>query len=205
MLKTLPFYGSLTLMQRKCFKHFIIFFVILLLCTTAVVADDNKPVPELKDIIVTTSNSHLLLFATVLNSFTQEMVTGVQNGLSITFVFHVELKKIRNNWMDSTMVNTKIIHTMSYDSLKQKYRIQRSNKPDNDILTDSLKNAKERMAELSGIKIIHRDQLQPDSPYSVGLKATLEKNTLPLGMHYVLPFTSLWDFETDWRIIEFRY
>ena len=103
------------------------------------------------------------------------------------------------------MVDMQVFHTMTYDTIKQKYRIHRSNKPDNDLLTDSVTTAKATMAELSGIKIIPREQLQPDSPYSIGLKATLEKNTLPLGMHYVLPFTSLWDFETDWRTIEFRY
>ena len=37
------------------------------------------------------------------------------------------------------------------------------------------------------------------------IKATLAETTLPLGIHYILPFTSLWDFETDWRTVEFRY
>lgn len=183
--------------------------LLLLLCLAApfanqAAAQDHLP-PELKDIIVTTSKTDLLLFATVENSFTPEMITGVQNGIPIIFTFYIELNQIRNNWFDSTLVDTTIAHTMTYDTIKEEYRIEHSTKPGKVQTTRSLEEAKELMAELNSMRVISLDQLEPDSPYSLRLKATLEKNTLPLGMHYVLPLTSLWDFETDWRTIEFRY
>ena len=37
------------------------------------------------------------------------------------------------------------------------------------------------------------------------VKAELEKVRLPLYLHYVLFFVSLWDFETDWFTIDFIY
>jgi len=166
-------------------------------------ASDNKE-PTIEDIIITTSSTDLLLFATVKNCFTEEMLEGVRNGIPLTFRFNIQLDKVRSKWFDVTLVEETINHTLSYDAIKETYQVDFSekNKPE---VTKSQDKAKELMAELSGLRVITRKELIPDAPYALQIKTTLVENTLPLGMHYVLPFTSLWNFETDWRTIEFRY
>jgi hypothetical protein len=37
------------------------------------------------------------------------------------------------------------------------------------------------------------------------MMAQLDKIRLPFYLHYVLFFVSLWDFETDWYAVDFRY
>lgn len=182
---------------------FLPFCFALFLVATTVQAENEKP--ELTDIIVTTSDVNLLLFATVKNPFTSEMITAVQNGIAITFEFHIELEKVKNNWFDSSLVDQTITHTLKYDSLKEEYSIQQSEKKGKVKVTRSLDTAKQSMAEINGIPVIALKSLIPDKPYKLNIKATLEETTLPLGMQNILPFTSLWDFETDWRTIEFRY
>ncbi|NOQ45265.1 MAG: DUF4390 domain-containing protein [Desulfobulbaceae bacterium] len=182
----------------------VIFLLLMLIFSVSISAAGTKD-PEISDIIITTSNSHLLLFATVKNCFTPEMIKGAHNGITISFNFEVELEKIRNNWFDATLVQQTITHTLTFDSLKEKYHVKLSEKNNKTETTRSLEKAKQLMSELNGITLIERKTLIPDAPYACHIKATMEKNTLPLGMHYILPFTSLWDFETDWRTIEFRY
>ncbi len=161
--------------------------------------------PDLKDIIITTSKTHLILFATVENGFTREMINGIRNGLPVTFIFHIELDKIRSAWFDSTLVEATITHKLKYDAIKQEYSIIFSEKNGRTVTTRSLKVAKQLMAELNGFPLIARNKLIADAAYALKIKATLAETTLPLGIHYILPFTSLWDFETDWRTVEFRY
>ncbi|PIE56778.1 MAG: hypothetical protein CSA34_02100 [Desulfobulbus propionicus] len=174
----------------------------LLLLSVTVFAKESKP--ELTDIIITTSESNLLLFATVQNGFIQEMIDALHSGLPLRFTYAIRLHQIRGLWLDKELADLSITRVLSYDSLKEKYRIQHE---DNNqvVTTSSLTEAKQLMTELNGVEIIALSQLIPDAPYTLELKATLEENTLPLGMHYVLPFTSLWNIETDWRTIEFRY
>lgn len=179
------------------------FCVAVSLLAATVQAEDKKP--ELTDIIVTTSDVNLLLFATVKNPFTSEMITAVQNGIAITFEFHIELEKVKNNWFDSSLVDRTITHTLKYNSLKQEYSIEQSEKKGKAKRTRSLEDAKQTMAEINGIPVITLQSLIPDKPYKLNIKATLQETTLPLGMQNILPFTSLWNFETDWRTIEFRY
>jgi len=180
----------------------LLLLIVLCLCPAPATAEER---PELKDIIITTSSSHLLLFATVKNGFTDEMIQGIKNGLPITFTFHVELDQVRNNWFDSTLVETTIRHTMRYDPLKEEYQVSFSERKGHTVTTRSLDEACQLQAEVSGFPLIERSRLLPDAAYALHIKATLAENTLPLGMQTIIPFSSYWDFDTDWRTIEFRY
>jgi hypothetical protein len=179
-----------------------LFLLVHLLQTPAAATEEQEPTIE--DIIITTSSTDLLLFATVKNCFTEEMLEGVRNAIPLTFRFDVELDKVRNNWFDATLIEHNINHTMSYDPIKEEYQVAFSEK-DRPEVTRSEEKAKQLMADLSGIRVIALKKLIADAPYALQVKATLVENTFPLGMHYIIPFTSLWNFETDWRTIEFRY
>ena len=160
--------------------------------------------PEIKDIIVTTSDTDLLLFATVKNGFTEEMLDGIKAGIPIVFTFHMELVKSNRHWLDTSLVQTTFTHTLTYDSDREEYAIALTGE-NNKVTTTSLEKAKQLMAELNGFKVISLDQLVPDAPYAIHFKVSLKKGTLPLGLGSLIPFSSFGDFETDWRTIEFRY
>ncbi|MCK5071461.1 MAG: DUF4390 domain-containing protein, partial [Desulfocapsa sp.] len=59
--------------------------------------------------------------------------------------------------------------------------------------------------EINGLKVIELKNLIPDSAYQLRVKAELFKKTLPMNIHYLIPFISMWDLETDWFTIEFTY
>lgn len=161
--------------------------------------------PEIKDIIVTTSDAELLLFATVKNAFTPEMLDGVRNGEPMVFTFQLELVKTNSGWLDTTLVESSVTHTMTYDQDKKTYQVVLSDQNDQVVATQDLEQAKQLMAELNGVKVIELSRLVPDAPYAIHFKVTLKKGALPLGLQHIVPFLSFWDFETDWRTIEFRY
>ncbi len=191
-------------MKPSLLRSGILFLLLLVLAVPQPAPGREDKTPTINDIIITTSASDLLLFATVKNSFTPEMEQGIRNGIPISFSFQVELDKVRDFWPDSTLVEKEIVHRLTYDSLKEEYSVELTEKHRTEV-TRSLARAEQLMSELNGLIVIARKKLVPDASYVLRIKATLVKTTLPLGMHYVLPFTSLWDFETDWRSIEFRY
>ena len=160
--------------------------------------------PIIDEIVISAAGGHLLLFATVRHCFTDEMLEGVRNGIPLTFRFDIRLNKIRKNWFDSELVEHKINHTLSYDPLKEEYQVAFAEK-DRPEVTNSLEEAKKMMADINRLELYSLNELQAGSPYSLKIKATLVENTFPLSMHLIIPFTSLWNFETDWRIVEFNY
>ena len=184
----------------------ILYTFLILVLPGGLPAADKRLSPSVKDIIVTTSETDLLLFATVENGFTPEMIADLHNGVPIVFTFHLELVKIRRTWLNTSLVTNTVAHVMTWDEQSREYRVSLSEGEEgDDIVTQDLNQASQRMAELNGVKIIALNQLIPDAPYAIHFRVTLLERDLPLGLHRVVPFSSLWNFETDSRTIEFRY
>lgn len=190
--------------MKSCISTLLITVLLSIFFSPQSFSEDD-PGPHIADILITTSQTHLLLFCSIKNSFTPEMIEGIQNGIPVTFTFHIELEQVRSKWFDKNINEMTLQHTLTFDSLKEEYHIQKSEKSKNPTVTDALDEAMTLMAELNGIKIIPRGELTPDAPYALNVKAKLAEKTLPLHMHHIIPFVSLWDFETDWRTIEFQY
>jgi hypothetical protein len=117
----------------------------------------------------------------------------------------VKLEKKRSTWMNHQLVSLRYDHTLSYDTLKEEYSIVRSEQAGQTVRTKSLAEAKKAMAQLNGPPVSPLKALVPEAGYLLRVKAKLAEKTLPLYAHYVIPFWSLWDFETEWYTVEFRY
>ncbi len=160
---------------------------------------------QFKDITITTSSTHLLLFGIVTNEKSNDMKQALHSGIPMQFSFFVELFRTRDNWPDEELVSIEFIHTLKYDTLKEHYQVELGEQKHRISTYSSFAEAMQVMNEINGLKVIELGKLQPDSSYELRMKAELYKKTLPMNLHYVVPFVSLWNVETDWHTIEFTY
>ena len=133
-----------------------------------------------------------------------EMETGIRNGIPATFTFYVDLYQTRKAWPDRKVVSHVFNRTLAYDNLKEEYSIISSTNNKN-ATTQSLDQAETHMSEVSDFVVINLNRLDPEATYKLRVKVKLATKTLPLYFHYLIPFSSLWDFETDWYTIDFKY
>ena len=150
------------------------------------------------DFTVSNSESQLTLYLAVTDCFTDDMLVAIHNGIPATFTFYVDIYRKRSNWPDKKIGKHEFNHIMEYDSLKKEYKIQMEEKNDSK-LTNSLDDAKILMSEINGFAVLPLEAINPKTSYIIKVKAKLARKTLPLYFHYLIPFTSLWDFETDWH------
>ena len=192
-----------TLFSRRQFRGFS-----SLLFALAIFWGGGQPAlaqnATIEELIVTNSSTDLLLFLTVNNAFTKQMEEGIKNGIPVTFNFYVKLERKRT-WMNQELVSLNFDHSLSYDTLKEEYSIVRSELAGQTFRTKSLTEAKKAMAQLNGLPVSSLKGLIPEAGYLLRVKAKLAEKPLPLYFHYVIPFWSLWDFETEWHTVEFRY
>ncbi len=181
-------------------KICIALFGLILLTGNAVLAQEAR----LTDVIVTNTRDDLLAYLTVEGAFTPDMEAAIKSGVSTTFSFLVNLYRDRNWWLDKKIAEKTITHAIKYDNLKKKFRVQRSWEKEPHI-TQSFSEAQKLMTEVDSLTIIPLAELTKGTTYQIQAKAELSKRTLPLKLHYVLFFISLWDFETDWYTINFVY
>jgi len=192
--------------MRLQIYHLIITLVFHLLTVHAAFSETTEiSDPHFTDIIVTTSDTHLLLFGELRNSLTKEMVDGLHNGIPITFSFFVELERNRRNWVDEELAVFSFSHNLSFDTLKNRYVVETEEINNQKKTTSTLEEASKFLNEINGLKIIELSRLQPESTYRIKVKADLYKKTLPLSLHNIIPFISWWDLSTDWYTVEFTY
>lgn len=185
---------------------FLIFFFFSLLFWTGSsgIAKTEEDV-QFKDITLTTSNTHLLLFAVLQNNKQQQLEQALHSGIPMQFTFLVELIHIRENWPDKELSSLEFVHTLRYDTLKEYYQLDLEEQGYRKTTFTDLSESMKIMNEINGLKITELAKLEPDNAYELRIKAELYEKTLPMNLHYVIPFISLGDLKTDWYTIEFTY
>jgi hypothetical protein len=161
--------------------------------------------PHFADIIVTTSDTHLLFFGELKNSFTPQMIEGLHSGIPLKFNFFVNLERVQSNWPDKEIISIEFNHSLSYDTLKQLYTVETEELSKKSHTVKSLEEALPLINEINGLRIVKLEELEPDQTYRLKVKADLHKKTLPFSLRTVVPFVSWWDLNTDWHSIEFMY
>jgi hypothetical protein len=122
-----------------------------------------------------------------------------------SFSFFISLNRVHTYWIDETIADIEVIHTIKYDTLKNEFTVKRSWQPNESLVTDSFAEARNQMTEITSLKIIPLSSLEKGLQYQLRVKAEVSKKTLPLNLHHLLFFLSFWDFETDWYAIDFIY
>ncbi len=159
----------------------------------------------LTNITVSNTREDLLLFLNLKGAFREEMKKAILSGVPSTFSFFAKLNRVRSFWFDKDIANLEVTHTIIYDNLKKEFTVTRSWKENNPEVTESFNEAKKWMTEIDSLKIIPLNRLEKGEQYQLRVKAEVSKKTLPLYLHYILFFMSLWDFETDWYTIDFTF
>ena len=160
---------------------------------------------RLEDIIVTNNKDHLLVYFNVEDCFTEDMNRAIMNGIPTKFTFIVKLSEVRNAWFDKKVADIRLTHKVEYNTLKNEFQVSLPEYNNRKITTKDAEEANKLMAEVVALKVARLDTLRRGSHYQLRLKAELDKIELPFYLDYVLFFLSLWDFETDWYSVVFKY
>jgi len=185
--------------------------IVLLLLLLALTAQGLSPAgakgnedAAIVDLTAASSDTHLLLFGSLRNSFTEEMLEGLHSGIPIRFSFFIELHQRTNAMADKLVVARSFTHTLTYDILKETYHVELEEDRRQDHTFASLLDAQTVLNDLNGVKVIELSQLAPNAPYTLQVKAELFNKTLPLSLQHVVPFVSWWDIKTDWNSLTFK-
>ena len=179
--------------------------VILLLFCISPPSSLAKSEARLSDIIVTNTRDDLLAYFNVKDCFTEEMNRAIMNGNATKFTFIVKLYEVRNVWFDRKIADIRLRHTIEYDTLKNEFNLSLPEQDNKKVKTKDFDEAKKLMADVVALKVTRLDKLRRGQHYKLRMKAELDKIELPFYLNYVLFFLSLWDFETDWYSVIFRY
>ena len=185
---------------RKWTACFFVSMILLAVHFDAVAQDAT-----LTNITVSNTRDDLLLYLNLEGAFTEDIKTAILGGVPTSFSFFISLNQVQTYWIDETIADIEVTHTIKYDNLKNEFTIRRSWRQNEPEVTKSFSEAQLLMTEITSLKIIPLSGLVKGQQYQLKAKAEVSKKTLPFNLHHLLFFISLWDFETDWYAIDFIY
>jgi hypothetical protein len=161
--------------------------------------------PSLSNITVSNTSSELLLHLNLEGSFSNDTRQNVLSGKTTSFAFRIQLNQVQDFWLDPTIADLTVIHTLKFDSVKKEFTVRRSWTGYEAETTPSFEEAQRWMNQIEGLKIVALNRMEKDARYELRTKAEVSRKTLPFNLHHVLFFVSFWDEQTDWYIIDFVY
>ena len=182
---------------------------LLLIILSLIIA--QWPVPNwaedayLSDIVLTNDQDYLQVHFTVEDCFTAEMNEAIGKGIEVAFTFFVKLNEKRGLWLDKKIADVEFRHSIKYDNLKEMYEVRLFERENGTITVKDFDEAKRLMSDVVALRVTSIDRLREGDQYQLKVMAELDKIRLPFHLHHVLFFLSLWDFETGWHAIDFRY
>ena len=190
-------------LQMKSTSKGLVFLLILLALLAALPARAQQA--HLSDIVVTNTSEHLIVYFSVEDCYTAEMLQAIESGIPTTFTFYMHLYSKRDFWWDRKIAELEVQHTVTYDPLKKRYEVRLSEKQDEVLMMEDFDEARRLMSEVVSLEVASLDLLEKGTQYQLRMMVELDKIRLPLYLHQVLFFLSLWDFETDWYSVDFMY
>jgi len=194
-------------MNMSLHRNFLLlsFFMLLQVLLFAPASASGKESARIEDIVVMNSDHDLLLYFTLQDAFTDEMVKGIENGIPVTFSFFIELFQLHAGKPESKIASQAFDHTLNYDPLKQEYSVEMEERKVSVITFKSFAEAKNAMIDLHDLQVAELALLETNGRYVVKVKAKLAKKALPMNFQYIIPFWQLWKFETEWYSQSFTY
>ena len=184
--------------NRKSYLFHVIFGCFFFAAVSlGLVSSSYGQEPTITDFTVANSEDYVLLYLTVKDWMTEEMSEAVHNGIPLTFAFSVDLFAEKNNWPDQKVKEYEFNHVMEYNSLKKEYIVHRNENGESRV-TNSLEEAIRIMSEINGFKVLPLNELDSRTAYNLRAKAQMARKTMPPYFHYLIPFSTPWDFETQW-------
>ncbi len=159
----------------------------------------------IKDINTKIDKNALFISFKVTDCFTKKMIQAINNGVNTRFVFIIRVYEVKRCWKDKKLADLKVVHSIHYNSIKKVYNLNLSERKSKKLVLRNLEEAKKILSCITDLKLIETKRLKKGKEYQIRIKAELDKIRLPFHLHYVLFFLSLWNFETDWYKINFKY
>jgi hypothetical protein len=139
------------------------------------------------------------------NCFTPEMVDAIKSGVVTTFKILITIDSPGLPPFRSKVLDTHLEHSLKYDQLTDEYHVTLDEHPKEVLTTSDFDKARRAMSQVRDISILPLWRLGRSQDYKLRIKAELSKVRLPTPLRYLFFFVSLWDFETDWVVMDLKY
>ena len=159
--------------------------VLVLLCALLVAppvlrAEQNMQVTPLA------RDGRVLVTFRLSDAFNEDIRTAIHSGLTITFVYDVELRRGTSMWVDRTIAQATVMATVRFDNLTRRYYVTRleDGRLERSDTVDREEVARAWLTSFDRLPLFSSDILERNAEYYLRIRA----HTMPRNASFVWPW-----------------
>jgi hypothetical protein len=163
--------------------------------------------PHIDDLTLREGEDHILLSATLVVEFDEDMRQAVRGGVPLKFGYRVRMTKRGSIFGEHIVRDRELSNELEYDPVKQLY-LFRAKGYSSEAVERTTRDEEEALRWLTTIEdwpLYPFDKLARNTRYRVRVMATLRSVELPSVLGYLFFFTTIFNRETPWVQVDFMY
>ena len=133
-----------------------------------------------------TRDDRVLVTFRLTDAFTEEVRAAIHSGLTITFIYDVELKRGAALWIDRTMASSTVTAAVRYDTLARRYHVTRrwDGRMERVDILEREEEVREWLTNFDKLSLFSNAALEPNAEYYLRVRA----RTTPRNATFVWPW-----------------
>jgi hypothetical protein len=174
-------------------KNALIWITLLLLVATAA----NAGRFHLQDVQIHKSNNLYILNARIDYRLSEEALEALSNGVPLTLKVQLVVEQARRDFWKPSPMTQILWFQIRYHALTELYRVvDVQTGEDQSFVTQEA--ALYALGEINNLSLVNLDQLNPDEPYQLRIRADLDIESLPLPLQPLAYLGRGWKLTTGW-------
>ena len=130
-------------------------------------------------------------------AFNEDNLEAMRNGVALTVIVDVEVRRERGRWWDETLAAREIRYRIETNVLTGRYRVR--NLGDGSARNyRSLEEMMETLGDLESIPIIARERLSDGARHAARIRARLDIESLPSPLRPIAYLSPRWRLNSGW-------
>ena len=130
-------------------------------------------------------------------AFSEDNLEAMRNGVALTIIIDIEVRRKRGQWWDETLATREIRYRIETNVLTGRYRLR--NLDDGSARNyRSLKEMRKALGRFESVPIVARGRLAEDAPYTARMRARLDIEALPSPLRPIAYLSPEWRLNSGW-------
>ena len=172
----------------------------LLIATTLVLSlPAAAAAARIADLVPVIRDDGILVSFRAVEAFNSDIDRAIETGLPVSFRYNVELKRVRGIWFDARVSRRRIVTTVEYDNLTQRYSLTRAvdGEIDSTSVVADVEEMRRFMTTFESVPLFDVSEMRPNDEYYLRVNGVMRDRNLLL----FIP----WDIGADWEEAHFTY
>ena len=130
-------------------------------------------------------------------AFSDDNLEAMRNGVALTVIIDIEIRRERGRWWDETLVARALRYRIETNVLTGRYRV-RNLHDGNARNYRSLDKVVEGLGRLESVPIIDRARLAADARHTARIRALIDIEALPSPLRPIAYLSPAWRLNSGW-------